>query len=131
MIVKLVEKRDAPFIAHKICYYNTPVTINDKFIDEFKAWVDKADFQILDGDEWISAKSYFGGYRKTTVTADIKVQQNDYDFLFNGHWKKQIKNVQDYTSDYDEVEKILEFAKEHDVSDGTIGGIEEYLLELE
>lgn len=79
MIIKLIEKRDAPFIDNRFFYYNQPRKI--KNIDKLKPFVEKGfKFNVMvnesNGTKYIPAEKYFetNEIKKTVaVSGEVEV----------------------------------------------------------
>ncbi|MFW6029203.1 MAG: hypothetical protein ACOCRO_02995, partial [Halanaerobiales bacterium] len=106
MIIKVVDNKAAPLIGKDIAYNQKPIGIEDKYKDEIKAQIDKGrKILIKDNGEFVEGQNYFSAKKKATSEVDINAV--DYEDLFEGHWKKQVKRVEDNFDKKEEVEKVL------------------------
>lgn len=134
MLAKYIGDGTPPLTGSTVAYRNQAITVRNE--DKLKKLVLDYNypFEVRIDNEWINANEYFNEdeIKKTTVTAEVEVVDDkvDYDELLGVHWRKRVDTVKDYTSDANEVENILDFAKEDGQPDSVVNGIEEYLQEL-
>lgn len=130
MLIKVKDGKASPCIGGTIVYNQKPTHIDEEYKEEVERKVEEGrKIFIKKDDGWVDAQNYFeNDLKKTTVTADIK-NAEDYEDLFEGHWKKQVKRVKDNYSDPNILEDILEYAEEN-ASEAVISRIEDYLKEL-
>lgn len=129
MLIKIVDEKPSPLIDGVIAYNGKPTKVNDA--EAVKEYVDAGrELLVKDRDIWVKGKKYFEEVKSTTVSADINVEDDGYSKLFDGHWKKQVQKVKRYTEKPEEVEDILEYAKDNEVSDGVLDRVKDYLEEV-
>ncbi len=93
--------------------------------------------EIRSDGKWIDGKEYFSKDAKDKLTVDVEKEEVETEVktipmedIFSAHWRKRVDTVKEFTDDKNEVEQILEYAKEDEQPDSVIEGIQEYLESL-
>ena len=134
MRIKVFNNKKSVYIGKKVINSEATLEDNDKVKNDIYHYLDEGyDVRIEKNGEYIMPDEYYDQEDETEEVVEEVDEDNNsipYDELFTGHWATQAKNVEEYTDDPETVEEILEYARENNISDGTINKIEDYLTEL-
>lgn len=135
MLLRYKGNGSPPLVGNKVISRKGPTKLSENYTHKLKEYINRGyEFSIRVNGEWVDAEDYLFGDNLDSVeeTSEITVtDDNPYEELFEGHWRTQVSNVKDYTDNVKELESILEYAKNNDVTDGVINRIEDYIEELQ
>jgi len=122
LLIKVLETNLV--LGNKYCCEDFTEKINDKYEEDVKGKVEEGHkILIRENEEWIDGEEYFF---ESEEEIDIPFEE-----LFDGHYKKRIENIKEFSDDVNVISEILDYAKENDQPDSVLSDIEEYIEKLE